>query len=294
MPTAVPLDPIQRGRPLLLTQGRPAERQPQLGAAVAAIVHELEEFTVRRETISDFKWLQKRFVARSLVVEGKHATRVPDLHDTPVKGRPPARLGIPRRSAGRRLPVGGEQRIARESVFDVCEHQLLMLLFVVDSQFDDACHFLRAVSGPVETEAMQQSRHALIDGVSILEYFGHRRPRQQSAPSAGKSFADAVVVGIEERLESGVGRPIVRLPTGQHKCLKKPGGVRQVPPRRAGVGHGLHDEILDRQGFAQVFRKPASLRVVFGEISQYSRLSVETAHDWIDNAGFRACVPFAV
>src|ERR1700728_3059718 len=99
MPTAVPLDPIQRGRPSLLMQGRPAERQPQLGAAVAAIVYELEEFTVRRETISDFKWLQKRFVAGSLIVEGKRATRVPDLHDTLVKGRPPARLGIPRRSA---------------------------------------------------------------------------------------------------------------------------------------------------------------------------------------------------
>jgi hypothetical protein len=153
-------------------------------------------------------------------------------------------------------------------VFDVCEQQLLMLLFVVDSQFDDACHFLRAVSGPVVTEALQQSRHALIDGVSILEDFGHRRSRQQSAPNAGKRFTDTVVVGIEENLERGVGRPIIRLPTGQHKRLKKPGRVRQVPPRRAGVGHGLHDEILDCQGLAQVFRKPASLRVMFGEICQ--------------------------
>ena len=165
-----------------------------------------------------------------------------------------------------------------------------MLLFVVDPQFDDACHFLRAVAGRVD--ALQQSRHALIDGVSILEDFGHRRPRQQSAPSAGKSFADAVVVRIEENLESDVGRLIVRLPTGQHKCLKKPGGVRQVPPRRAGVGHGLHDEILGGQGLAQVFRKPASLRVLCGEIGQVSRLSVGAARDWIANAGFGACVSF--
>ncbi len=75
-------------------------------------------------------------------------------------------------------------------MFDVCEHQLLMLLFVVDSQFDDSCHFLRAVSGPVEIEPVSacSSRHALIDGVSILEDFGHRRPRQQSAPQRGEKL----------------------------------------------------------------------------------------------------------
>ncbi len=65
-----------------------------------------------------------------------------------------------------------------------------------------------------------------------------------------------------------------------------------MPPRRTGIGHGLYDEILDRQRLAQVFRKPASLRVMFGEICQDSRLSVETARNWIDNAGFRSVRPF--
>ena len=56
-----------------------------------------------------------------------------------------------------------------------------MLLFVVDSQFDHPGRFLRVIV----TQTVQQTGHPLVDGMSVFEYFGHRRPRQQSARARG-------------------------------------------------------------------------------------------------------------
>ena len=90
--------------------------------------------------------------------------------------------------------------------------------------------------------------------------------RAFSSPQAFLSGHDATVPGcaildvampgldglqLQQALsDEGIERPVIRFPAGEQKRLKEPRGVGQVPARRAGVRHGLDDEILHGQGLA--------------------------------------------
>ena len=122
----------------------------------------------------NFEWLQKNSVTRAFIVKRKFVPLMPDFHD-PAKARRPTAGGST--ALGRvsgQLPIGRPERVAREDMLDVGEQQLLVLLLVVDSQFDDLCDVL-CVS---IAEAGQQTQHALINGMPIFEHLRHGRPRQ--------------------------------------------------------------------------------------------------------------------
>src|SRR2546429_1818577 len=63
--------------------------------------------------------------------------------------------------------------------------------------------------------------------------------------------AGGIVVGIEEVSVLWDFRAIAWHPDFQYECLEEPTGVREMPFRRAHIGHRLHDVIFRLQTPAQ-------------------------------------------
>ena len=137
------------------------------------------------------------------------------------------------------------QRALRQQVLDVGEDQFLVLLLVLQAEFEQRRQFL--VVGVLG----QQARDAAVDVGAVGAHFGHRRARQQPALGARMAVADAVVVGVEQDPERRMERLELRFQPFEDEGLEEPGGVRQVPLDRAGVGHRLGAAVFVRQRLGQ-------------------------------------------
>src|SRR6516225_5551532 len=80
------------------------------------------------------------------------------------------------------------------------------------------------------------------------------RTGQDMPQSPQRTLTNSVVVGVEKAAKRGVYRTIVGEMLAQQKCLKEPGGVSQVPFRRACVGHRLQAVVLHRKRSTQPHR----------------------------------------
>src|SRR5579862_8327575 len=85
--------------------------------------------------------------------------------------------------------------------------------------------------------------------------------RQDVAQSALRTVAHRVVIRVEQIAERGMKRPETLHVLREHERLEEPGGMRQVPLRRAGISHGLKAVVLDSQGCADLQRGVAQLQV---------------------------------
>ena len=146
----------------------------------------------------------------------------------------------------RRLPigiVGGMGRVLREGVQDVGEHQLLMLLLVVQSDLQNARDF-----GPRRTARFGDQRfNRRIDVRAVLRDLGRVRPRDQSTFGPRMARAGGDVIRVEQKREALIVNPVgghVRL---NQKRLEEPGRVRAMPLGRACVRHRLDRLILRRK-----------------------------------------------
>ena len=149
----------------------------------------------------------------------------------------------PARFAVEIFTVGGFQRIEPQVVLEIGEHQFLVLLLMVQAQFDAPPDFV--------VIAVQQARHRGVHVRPVVVNLAYRGPRQETAPGPRIRVADAVVVGVEQRLVTVVDAFVARFERPEQKGLEEPGGVRQVPLGRAGIVHGLHAVVLDGQRLAQ-------------------------------------------
>ena len=149
--------PVQRRFPLLRAHRIPAEREPQLRAPIAPVFDEREVFPVGHRVRRELEIIDEHAVARPLVIECKARPAVADIERTAVDGDPAHSARAHRRQRPA-LRVGGRERIARKQMLDIGQHQLLMLLFVIDSE----CHDL-AQRPPAHRLAVQQIAQARID-----------------------------------------------------------------------------------------------------------------------------------
>ncbi|MCY1362233.1 hypothetical protein D9M69_489380 [compost metagenome] len=236
-PRAFARFPVQRRLDALLADPAPAVGEPQAGGLVAAVVDELEPLAVGDRVRAQRERLQVDLVARPLAVKGKALAAMADLDHAAVEADPVgrrARVGDHRLGQLRRK--GRPQRILREQVQDVGQQQFLVLLLMLQAERDQRS--LRVGLG-----AAKQRHHRLVHGLAVGQHLVQRRARQQSALRARMARADCFVIGVEQVAVVRVHRLIVGDARGQHEFLEEPGGVRQVPFRRAGVVHRLHGGI---------------------------------------------------
>lgn len=131
-------------------------------------------------------------------------------------------------------------------MFEVGEHQFLMLLFVVQPQGQQ-----RGKVGAL-TGVAQQLAHLLVNVPAIAEHLVQCGARQQTAFGTQMTFADAHVVGVEQDLVGRINEWGRLGQGGENKGLKEPGGMGQMPFQRAGVGHGLQLTVFGAQAADQL------------------------------------------
>ena len=148
-------------------------------------------------------------------------------------------------------------------MLEIGQHQLLMLLLVMQSE----AHDLRgpqALHGRQVAPAPEPGDRG-IDVRPILEHLGSRGPREHASKRAGMSFTGGVVVRVEQVPEGRMEGAVRRLEGREHEGLEEPGRVGEMPFERAGVGHRLRDEIFGVEMGAERFAARAHPRVVFEE-----------------------------
>jgi len=86
------------------------------------------------------------------------------------------------------------QWIARQQMFDIGEHQFLVLLFMLNAKFNQRGGVMRA-------RMVKKPFDALVDCFPISEDFFYSRTREQATLRAWELFTNAVVIGIEQHPE---------------------------------------------------------------------------------------------
>ncbi len=231
--------PVKRPIPLPLSDCGPAIRQPQQRVSVGARSYELAVLAVGYRSYADSVWVQECIVRRQFVVETERVAVMPDAHDAVRPLRELIAAGVHARrtdQAGMRGRFAGS---VCEHMLDVREDQLLVLLFVVQSQYQ---HVELLV---VQATRIQHTRHLFVNRVAICEDLTVVRALDLPALGPRVHVARRVVVGIEQVVILVV-EPLH--PAGlENEALEEPGDVRQVPLGRADIGHGLQARMLRAQ-----------------------------------------------
>jgi hypothetical protein len=153
----------------------PALAEPQLRAAVAAVVDERKVLAVGDEASCKLKRVNEGVVNGTFVVEVEQRRVATDSNDTACVIGPPHRgnrSGILR--LGSLVGIGRVERVARQQMLDVREEQLLVLLLVMKADLDAAEEL------PIEvgTEQIEDGR---VYAFTVLGDLVVTRPRQKPA-----------------------------------------------------------------------------------------------------------------
>ena len=212
-----------------------------MGVAIAAVGHEGEPFAVGDQRARDAHGLDQLLVRGRLVVEAIAGAFMADLVDAGGEfDEPFAAFGA------RRLPVRivrGIGRVQREGVENVGEHQLLMLLLVVQPDLEHAEDFRKCRRFRFGDQPLDRGVH--VGAVGGDFFVG--RAGDEAALWARVARAGGDVIRVEQEGEARVENLVAGDLLGEQELLEEPGGMRAMPLDRAGVGHRLDDLVLGRE-----------------------------------------------
>ena len=224
---------------------RPPVRQPERRPVVAVVFYEGQELAVGHGTRSELEGLDEDTVARLFAVEGKILSGVPDPAQRLFAAEPSMGRSF-RRSRVRTFEVGRLKWIVGEHVLQVSEHQLLVLLLVVQPQLD------RESELRIQVRSLgEQRRHVAVHMVAVGENLLQGRSRQQTASGSRIRLAQALVIGVEENPVFRVIGAVARQGRLEHQGLEEPARVRQMTLHRAGLLHRLNRAVLGGQRLRQ-------------------------------------------
>ena len=103
----------------------------------------------------------------------------------------------------------------------VGEQQFLMLLFVIEAQFDEIEQFLR--------KSCHRLGHRAIDMAAIGQHLIDRRAGQQATFRPRVPCAFGFIIAVEQIGKGFVEKPIARHMVAQQKGFEKPADVREMP-----------------------------------------------------------------
>lgn len=218
-----------------------------------------------------------------------------DLDDTARLPQPAQRAiggwrGMARGDVAR--PERRQQRIARERMQHVRDDQLLMLLFVMQPE----CNLGRQ---QVEQRGIcrgDRVQHGRVDMTPVRMHVGQRGTRQKAALFPRLARAERFVVGVEQERIGIVERGITGDVPHQHDCLEEPRRMREMPLRRAGVGHRLHGLIFGSQRRRQLDAACANVPIIALKLGceEAHRFTVHISRHCVAGVGSRArpaCAP---
>src|ERR1700686_1223267 len=222
---------------------------PPAKILIAASLDELEILAVRNQRAIDQEVLQEHLVLWLLIIESELEPPHPCLRFAGISAGAVAKF---EQSAfnlchasdcfnrGRRRRDGRVELIAKQ-MLDVVNQQLLMLHFVLESETPDRQNCFRIIAG---RNLFEKSRHLFVNMLPVSASFAHSWPRTRAALGSLNPRAKSFVIRIEvEKKLFGVDL-VIRLILLQHG-FKEPGGVADVPARRAHELGGLNDIVFD-------------------------------------------------
>jgi hypothetical protein len=152
-------------------------------------------------------------------------------------------------------------------MLDVHQHQLLVLLLVMDAELDQR----RDRRPRVAVGAGDERKHRVGHSGAVSSDLADPRPRQQPALRPRMARADLLVVGVEQVAERGVERAVAGNMFLEQERLEEPGGVREVPLGRAHIGHRLDGLVLGQQPGGQRLAGGADLAKPVGPLGARGR-----------------------
>jgi hypothetical protein len=187
--------------------------------------------------------IEPDLVARPLIIERETGTGMADLVEPAGELDPSGRRRARRHRIWARRLIGRQQRVDREDVLDVHQDQFLMLLFVLQAQFDEG----RGLMPHRRAGLINQPQHRRADMVAIGADRIDRRARQKPAFRPWVAWPGRLVIGIEQISEGRIEHPVSRVERPEQKGLEEPTGVGEMPFCRADVGHRLDRLVLGRE-----------------------------------------------
>src|SRR6185436_15424169 len=137
--------------------------------------------------------------------------------------------------------------VGAEDVLHLGDQQLLVLLLVLDAGEHQETEPLQLRIGGGADQLLQ----ARVDRLAEREDLVVARPGDEAAVVAPDARPQGLVIGVEDVFEAGVVLA-VEAERLQDVLGEEPGGVPEVPPRRADVGHGLDAVVLGAQRTAEL------------------------------------------
>ena len=153
--------------------------------------------------------------------------------------------------------ASGCEGVLREGMEDVGDQQFLVLLLMLQAEFDQVGCFCRQI--------VERSQHRAVHCLAVGADRGRVRAGEQAAGRAWMAFADGLIVGVEQYLKAWVMRAVARDEGHRDEGLEEPGGVGAVPLRRACIGHGLHALVFWREAGRQHFGVRAGAYIGFAQ-----------------------------
>ncbi len=226
--------PVERRFPAVSLHGFPAVREPELRAGIARVFHECQILAAGRQAHGKAERAQKNFVPRPFIVKVKRFAFRADLIEAfRIKLLLLLRRAFSRPCSDCRL-VHRMQRVAPESMLDIGNDQLLVLLLMVQPEDHKFLRFCGDRTG------LQQLEHLLVDVSAILADFLQAGTRKGIAQRFFRLLAYSVVIRIKEIAKLRMERPISGQMIGKNESLKEPTCVCHVPFGWAGLRTRLH------------------------------------------------------
>ena len=126
---------------------------------------------------------------------------------------------------------------------DVGEHQLLVLLLVIEADLDEGRHARKGLG----VGAVDETQHRGVDMGAIVADLGDGGAGDQPALRPRMPRPGADIIGIVQEGETLIEDRMLGRMRGQNELLEEPGGVGAVPLDGARVRHRLDDLVLARE-----------------------------------------------
>ena len=206
---------------------------------------------------------------RPFVVEGKACPRglgvMTDLDESALMPQPGAHAAGRRRR--RAVQQRGPPRMAGQQMQCIGEQQLLMLLLVMETEFQRG----RDRGPALVVAARDQLADVQVDVLPVGADLIERRPRQQAPLRSRMARAEAFVIRVEEVVVAVVERLVARQVRAQQQGLEEPARVGLVPFGGTGVLHRLGGLVLGGQRLRQRQRVTPHRLVTAREVAPRGR-----------------------
>ena len=285
VPLVLLLLPIEGVLDLVVIDPSPAFAQPVAEVGVAPRFYKGNELCIAYQPVPGLKGLQVNLMTAQFIIKAEALAFVAYGVIAFRDGQPAKRAWI---TVFTLLchPVSRAQGIEAQNALDVIAEEFLMLLFVLQSYFQNLLLLI------AERISFEKDRHAHVYMCAVFFDLFQPGAGDEAALVALHTVTHTIIIAVEEVVPGGVEGLIVLHERDEQKLLKKPGGMGEVPLGRTHVHHGLYHGIFGfergskMQALFSYLVKPAGKMNVDVFLDGAGVLQEEKGLIWLEDSPF--------